>query len=105
MVYHSTFLPHFLINIFKNKHAEAVKFNMDNEKNMRNLLVSKSQKVGKNVKAIRLSSFKHALKWAIELVSYPFINCVQLHSAYRVVRVIPRMYTHKTHMQIRYDPF
>ena len=43
---------HIFSYIFKNKHVGAVKFHMDNEKNMRNLLVSKSQKVGKNVKAI-----------------------------------------------------
>ena len=45
-------------NISRTEHASAVKFHMDYEKNMSNILVPKSQKVWKKVEEIGLSSFK-----------------------------------------------
>ena len=43
-------------NISRTEHASAVKFHMDYEKNMSNILVPKSQKVWKKVEKIGLSS-------------------------------------------------
>ena len=53
-----TITRHIFINIFLTKHFSAVKFAIGYEKNMRFLVIAKSQKFEKEVENIGLGSFK-----------------------------------------------
>ncbi len=53
-----TITSHIFIDIFQTEHFSAVKFTRGNEKNMRFLLIPKSQKVRKKSEVIGLGSFK-----------------------------------------------
>ena len=60
-----TITKHIFTDICKINYLSAVKFHMGNEKNMRNLLISKSQKVWKKVEKIGPWAFNLSLFYII----------------------------------------